>query len=147
MRMNIEHQVCTREQGEKLLALGLPPRIGQYSWVYDRLNSQWAVSSMCVEAHKLIDASREAYPALTASEIGELLPSYITGDQLYTLYVSKNITRNNKAWRAYYYGINKALYNGFYAPYEAWAKGGLLVYVIEKGHTTMNNCIEHFKVA
>lgn len=70
--MNVQKQVCGLEQSRKLYTLGISKTGHLFSWVYDKLNTQWDISNRCVESLEL--TGKIAYPAFTVAELGVMLP-------------------------------------------------------------------------
>lgn len=69
--MNVQKQVCGLDQSRKLYTLGISKTGHLFSWVFDKLNTQWDISNRCVESHEMLKTI--AYPAFTVAELGVMI--------------------------------------------------------------------------
>lgn len=91
--MKLEKQVCTLEQAKRLKELGVEQK-GLYSWAYSGLNDKWDISSLCVEALDIIQATNfptlhptkrpQFYSAFTAANSYSYLLIYLLENGIIT---------------------------------------------------------------
>jgi len=127
--MQIEKQVCTLEQAKRLKELGVE-QCGNFTWIYDTSNFDFALSHRTVEEVELLRKSnlkskewqlkeeKEFYSAFTCAELGELLPD------------EANTFRIKGKW--YSDAVETDMPGGGKHEHEAWERADLLILLLEQ---------------
>lgn len=134
--MNVKKQVCTREQGEILKAMGVVKNGHCFSWYYDKLNSRFDISHLCVEALGIIATTNGeiniAVPAFTVAELGQMITTSFD-----LPYPNGMVATNDKLWISDLIGINFKT--------EAETRADLLIYLLKNGDIDIDYCNEMMK--
>jgi hypothetical protein len=130
--MNIENQVCTLEQAQKLKELGIAQNMCYFYWERCPLEQRHTVKPFDdVIDSNLIGSGNElpvtAFSAFTVAEMGVLLPGHIGAD----LDIAMDIENFNDQFYVCYPSIKTV-----WGDTEAEARANMLIYMIETGKLT-----------
>lgn len=141
--MNPTLLVCDLEYAKKIKELG----VVQESYFVIRTDgySVWHPK----DKYEYIYDLNVAYSAWTTTELGIMLPEYITGDELYSPMITKKITTSKKPymWGCNYYGgvVMEHPFDWITAETEVNARAKMLIHLIENKHVTAEEVNERLK--
>lgn len=115
--MEIQNQVCTKQQGEKLYSLGIQFAGSYFYWHFGSVSETWVIVNK--EESNIFPSAD--YPAFTVAELGVMLPalshSWVTKGNSYF-----NCSDN----------FNVGISIVFCENTEAEARAALLIYLLEE---------------
>jgi len=131
--MKIENQVCSLDQAKKLKELGVSNGSAfvwfNFKFPVDKKDTLMLVSLVegvnSAMAHANTAVFVHLFPAFTAAELGELLPSEVTTEREPGIEMHVWVCADSMNYEV-----------AFPANTEAQAKADLLIWLLEKGHET-----------
>lgn len=144
MSMNIENQVCTKEQAERLAALGITQESYFYHYqqilngvttfeIYTAGHFDFGLWSVNESVERAIsgESKNKIYSAFTVAELGVMLPEFYCSYRYFN-------NENGPFWKCYNDGNSEYPEDDGVelCPTEAQARAAMLIYLLEYDHIT-----------